>query len=212
MPPPGRFRLVILDFDGTLADSWPWLAGALGDTAPRFGLNPITAEHLAALRGQETRAALAALGVPGWQLPRLARHLRQLAAEAPAPPLFPGIPDMLHRLAQRRVTLAIASSNTAAQIQRTLGPDLAGLFAGIAADAALFGKAARFRRILRTSGIPASAAIAIGDETRDIEAARTAGIAAGAVTWGYAAAPLLIARRPDAIFDDPDAIARLCDA
>lgn len=212
MQPQGRFRLVILDFDGTLADSWPWLVAALCDAAPRFGLPPLTAGTLDALRGQETRAALAALGVPGWQLPRLARHLRRRAAEAPAPPLFPGIPEMLQRLARRGVTLVVASSNTSAQIRRTLGPELSALFAGIAADAALFGKAARFRRILRVSGVPAAEAIAIGDETRDIAAAHAAGLAAGAVTWGYAAAPILVASRPDAVFDHPDAIARLCDA
>lgn len=40
--PPRRFDLVILDFDGTLADSWPWLLGVLDDTATRFGLHRLT--------------------------------------------------------------------------------------------------------------------------------------------------------------------------
>jgi phosphoglycolate phosphatase len=210
--PPARFRLVILDFDGTLADSWPWLVGALGDTARHFGLPPVTPALAETLRGQDSRAALSTLGVPTWQVPRLAAHLRRLAAEAPAPPLFPGIPALLRRLSGAGLALAIASSNTEAQIRRALGGELAGLVGHIAAGASVFGKAARFRRLLRATGIPAAAAIAIGDETRDIEAARAAGIAAGAVAWGYAAAPLLAAHRPDMLFTSPEDIARSCGA
>lgn len=40
----------------------------------------------------------------------------------------------------------------------------------------------------------------IGDEIRDIEAARKAGIAFGAVTWGYATAQALQAQAPEMIF------------
>lgn len=203
-PPP---RLAILDFDGTLADSWPWLLGALDDTAARFGLARITSAEAEALRGKDSRAALRTLGVPAWKLPRIGAHLRRLAAEAPPPPLFAGIPDMLRRLAAAGVTLAIASSNSAAQIRRALGPELEALIAHFAVEASLFGKAARFRRILRASAIPASHAIAIGDEVRDIEAARAAGIAAGAVGWGYAWPSLLERHAPDVLFATPDAIA-----
>jgi len=205
-------RLVILDFDGTLADSWPWLVGALADTARCFGLPPIAPAQAEALRGQDSHAALKALGVPTWKLPRLGSHLRHLAAAAPAPPLFPGIPEVLHRLSGAGLTLAIASSNSGAQIRRTLGPELTALIAHQAVEASLFGKAARFRRILRASGISATEAIAIGDESRDIAAARRAGIAAGAVGWGYAKPALLAAQRPDALFDSPGDIARFCGA
>lgn len=205
-------RLVILDFDGTLADSWPWLVGALEETARHFGLPAIAPAQAEALRGQDSHAALKALGVPTWRLPRLGSHLRHLAAAAPAPPLFPGIPELLHRLSSAGLTLAIASSNSAAQIRRTLGPELTALIAHQAVEASLFGKAARFRRILRASGIPATAAIAIGDESRDIAAARRAGIAAGAVGWGYAWPSLLAAQKPDALFDSPGDIARFCGA
>ena len=53
---------------------------------------------------------------------------------------------------------------------------------------------------------PASA-IAIGDEVRDIEAARAAGMACGAVAWGYAAPETLRALRPDLLFERMEDIA-----
>ena len=46
MPP----RLVIFDFDGTLADSIPWFLAALPTVADRHGLRPLGSEEVAALR------------------------------------------------------------------------------------------------------------------------------------------------------------------
>ena len=57
----------------------------------------------------------------------------------------------------------------------------AALFAHFDCSASLFGKSAKFRRVLRRTGVAPAQAIAIGDETRDIEAARGAGIACGAL-------------------------------
>jgi phosphoglycolate phosphatase len=202
--------LLILDFDGTLADSFPWFLGALESTSRRFDFRCPSREEAESLRAQGSRAILSALGVPLWRLPAIATHLRRLAAAAPAPPLFPGIPGAIEALASAGLRLAIASSNSEAQIRRTLGPVLAARITDYACDATLFGKAARFRRILKGSAIPPAAAMGIGDELRDIEAAREAGIAAGAVTWGYADPAALRAARPDAVFDKPADLLRLC--
>jgi phosphoglycolate phosphatase len=202
-------RLLILDFDGTLADSFPWFLGALADTARRFGFRCPPRDEAESLRSQGNRAILSALGVPLWRLPAIAGHMRRLAAEAPPPPLFPGIPEALEGLAAAGLRLAIASSNSEAQIRRTLGPALAARVADFACDATLFGKAARFRRILKAAGTPPAATMGLGDELRDIEAAREAGIAAGAVAWGYANPAALRAAAPDAWFADPAALLSL---
>jgi phosphoglycolate phosphatase len=50
------------------------------------------------------------------------------------------------------------------------------------AELAQTGKAAKFRRVLREVGASPSSVIAIGDEIRDIEAARKSGLKAGAVS------------------------------
>ena len=49
--------------------------------------------------------------------------------------------------------------------------------------------------------------LAIGDEVRDIEAARAAGIACGAATWGYSATDALIAMKPELVFESMNDIA-----
>ena len=63
--------------------------------------------------------------------------------------------------------------------------------------------------MLKRTGIAARDAISIGDEVRDGEAARQAGIDFGAVSWGYGSMKAL--RQAGAVleFDGVDDIARL---
>ena len=62
---------------------------------------------------------------------------------------------------------------------------------------------------MKRAGLTLSKAISIGDEVRDIEAARAAGIACGAVLWGYAAPEALRALGPELVFDRMEDIAGL---
>ena len=72
---PGRrgesvtYRLVIFDFDGTLADSASWFVKALNDLAPRHGFRPVTEAEIEMLRGRGNREII--------------RYLRLRQVEAP---------------------------------------------------------------------------------------------------------------------------------
>ncbi|MCB4823878.1 HAD hydrolase-like protein [Roseicella aerolata] len=196
-------RLVIFDFDGTLADSFPWFLSVLNTVARRHGLHMPGAAEVEALRLLGTREILQRMRVPAWKLPAIIRDMRALKAEAAGSiPLFPGIPEMLRGLGEGGVRLAVASSDSEASIRRTLGSAAApiGYFA---CGASLFGKAAKLRQVLRAMDAPAEAAIYVGDETRDAEAAARAGIAFGAVNWGYAAPAALLALGPRQVFASP---------
>jgi len=195
------YRLVIFDFDGTLADSADWFIGALNKAAVRFGFRTLSAEEAAMLRGRSNREIIRYLEVPMWKMPMIARFIRRLAVEEVASiRLFAGAEDLLRRLQAAGIGVAIVSSNTEATIRQVLGPDTAALVDVYECGASLFGKAARFRRVLRRTGISPAEVISIGDEARDMEAARQAGVAAGAVTWGYATPALLQSCKPDVLF------------
>jgi len=195
------WSLVIFDLDGTLADSLPWFRRNVNDVADRFRFNRIEDEDVESLRHAGSREILKRLKVPLWKLPAIARHMRRMKAEHVADiPLFPGTEAMLRGLRDGGLTLALVSSDNEVNARRQLG-EAAGLFAHFDCGASLFGKAAKFRRVVKRAGVHASQAIAIGDEIRDIEAARAAGIACGAVMWGYAAPEALRARGPELVFD-----------
>jgi phosphoglycolate phosphatase len=202
------YKLVIFDFDGTLADSGRWLARELRPLGRRFGFRQVGEDEIEALRGYETRRILFELGVAPWKLPFIARHLRRrVAQDAESIPLFPGAKALLRRLAGHGVVLAVVSSNSAANVRRILGPEAAALVEHYACGASLFGKAAKIRKVLRAAGAAACEAVCIGDETRDIEAAREAGLACGAVAWGYATREILARGGPTWLFDTPDEVA-----
>ncbi|KJC37273.1 HAD family hydrolase [Bradyrhizobium sp. LTSP849] len=201
------YSLAIFDLDGTLVDSFPWFLRTINDVADRFGFRRVADEDVEGLRHASTREILSRLEVPLWKLPVIARHARRLKAEAAAEiSLFAGVETMLQTLANSGVQLALVSSDSEANARRKLD-GTAALFSHFDCAASVFGKPAKFRRVIRRAGVTPADVISIGDEVRDIEAARTVGIACGAVNWGYAAPAALQALAPDHMFAQMDEIA-----
>ncbi|MCA1458550.1 HAD-IA family hydrolase [Bradyrhizobium sp. BRP22] len=207
------YSLVIFDLDGTLADSFPWFLRNVNDVADRFGFHRVAGEDVEGLRHAGSREIVARLGVPMWKVPMIARHMRRLKAEHLADiPLFPGAEAMLRTLAHGGLKLALVSSDSEANARRLLG-NAAALFSDFDCGASIFGKSAKFGRVLKRAGVTPSQVISIGDETRDIEAARAVGIACAAVSWGYSAPAKLRALGPDLMFERmEDIVGELCGA
>jgi hypothetical protein len=104
------FSLAIFDYDGTLADSFPWFCSVLNQTARQFGFREVAEDEIDELRALGTREIIARLGVAKWKLPAIAMHMRKLSADSgDAVALFPGVEPML---ASRRIlpTLVFGSS------------------------------------------------------------------------------------------------------
>lgn len=201
------YSLVIFDLDGTLADSFPWFLRNVNDVADRFGFRRITDGNRESLRHAGSREILKRLEIPLWKLPAIARHMRRMkTADLAGIPLFPGAEAMLRVLRDGGITLALVSSDHEANARGQLG-EAAQLFAHFDCGASLFGKSTKFRRVMKRSGVTPAQAISVGDEVRDIEAARAAGIACGAVMWGAAAPNALRALRPDLVFERMEDIA-----
>ncbi len=202
MPP---YALAIFDFDGTLADSWRLMGQAMIDAADRFGYRRLSPDEAQDLRGKDTRLVMQAMGVRMWQLPAIVMHMRQVALQqAGEVTLFEGVPAMLHALRTAGVRVAVVSSNGEEAIRAVLGPEVGRLVDDYDCGAAIFGKASKFRRVVRRAGVRPSETIGVGDEVRDIDAARTAGTASGAVTWGYATPELLESHAPTHLFRTVD--------
>lgn len=202
--------LVVLDFDGTLADSFAWFCSVLNGVADRYRFRRVEAHEVDALRLQGARAIVAHLGIPRWKLPFIARHMHALAArDAAQITLFSGVPAMLAGVQEAGVPLAILSSNRADTVRRVLGPENAGRIDAYACGASLFGKAQRLRALLARRGVPPERALCIGDEVRDFEATRALGCPFGAVAWGYTDAGALAALGLDHLFAEPAEITSL---
>lgn len=205
-----RYRLVIFDFDGTLADSGEWFLSVSDHLAQRFGFRRVTPEEIETLRGRTTREVIRYLRIPRWKLPGIGRYLHALLAEqTDRISLFEGVEPLLRGLSDAGIRIALVTSNSEANARAILGPANVARFDWLECGASLFGKAPRYRRVLRRSQIEPYETIAIGDETRDIAAARKAGVTAAAVLWGYAHREALANARPDLCFEHPNEVARL---
>jgi phosphoglycolate phosphatase len=131
---------------------------------------------------------------------RPVRTRKSKLAAASETSLFAGIPAMLSDLQRLGIKTAIVSSGSEASVRQVLGPTTAQI-TRFDCGAAVFGKHWKFRRVARKLGAKSSETICIGDEIRDIEAAKAAGVDSAAVAWGYALPSALQAAGPTHLFN-----------
>jgi phosphoglycolate phosphatase len=199
-----RYRLVIFDFDGTLADSGDWFLSQADDLADRFNFRKVDPSEIEGLRGQPTRKVIKYLGIPRWKIPAIARYLHALLAEqADRIALFDGVPAMIEKLHEAGIQMALVTSNAETNARAILGPDISSRIVHFECGASLFGKARLFKRVLKRTKIAIEHTLCVGDETRDMVSARKAGITAGAVLWGYAHREALVQTEPAYLFETP---------
>lgn len=208
-----KYDLAIFDFDGTLADTFPWFASVLNSAADRFHFNRVAPGDQEMLRSHDPQGILAHLGLPLWKVPMVAHYLRSLMSEhLQEIALFEGATEVVHELSSHGLTLALVTSNSEKNARQLLGPGAAACFQYFACGTAMFGKASRIKKVLARSKIPATNTILVGDEIRDSEAARASHVAFGAVAWGYNSPEALRARQPSEFFETMSDIPRLLQA
>ena len=204
-----RYSHVVFDFDGTLVDSLANSIAAFQRIAPRFRLNLDL--DLATARTLPTHELFKRMGVHFWKLPRIIRAFQEEAArEASNQQLVSGIDEVLTEFRRQGVRLGILSSNREDTIRTCLRANgVEGHFDFVVGYPKLFGKAKALRRIMRAERIDRNAMLYVGDEDRDVRAARKAKIAVAAVTWGFHAEGLLAAAEPGYLLRSPSELAQL---
>lgn len=183
---PAPYRLAIFDFDGTLADSFALFSEAYDLVATRHGFRALTPEEKHALRSQHARDVMKYVGMPAWKLPIAAAEFIAMMRErrASVQP-FPGTTNMLQALRRAGIGVAIVSSNARDNVVGILGEDATATVGHFACGMSMFGKRKHLREALRQGGVEKTAAIYVGDQAADLEAAQAEGIDFGAVAWGY---------------------------
>ncbi|HVS78977.1 MAG TPA: HAD-IA family hydrolase [Candidatus Saccharimonadales bacterium] len=205
-------KTVIFDFDGTIANSFETLLGLFGEITERQ--QQLTSAEVKQLRGSSIRQVIKYLKVRPWQIPRLALKAKKLlGSRIKDIKTFPGIPAAIKELRANDYRLYVLSTNSPENIKAFLAAnDMKGSFHKIYGDVSLFGKASALKKIRRNERLTGDV-IYIGDEQRDIEAARKAGVKIVSVSWGYNFPEILIKAKPDALActpkDLPDILARL---
>jgi phosphoglycolate phosphatase len=206
-PTRAPIRLVVFDFDGTLSDSGDWFLSVVDELARKFKFRTVADDEVEMLRHRSSREVIEFLGIPKWKLPLIARYVRRLVGRSVGEiELFPGTPNLLEQIAATGVKIALVTSNSEKNARAILGEENAGRIDMYACGSSLFGKAPKFRRVLKKLDMAPEETLSIGDETRDVDAAREVGMRAGSVLWGYASEEVLAGLNPDVTFRTPEDI------
>ncbi len=186
---------VLWDLDGTLADTLPDIAWALGQARAELGLSPCAEDRVRSWVGGGAGLLVArSLGAADESDPRVAPLLTSFLewyARHPADRslLYPGIGEMLARLDAAGVALACATNKPDAVAGRVLAAlGIAGRFRAIVTPEGAGARKPDPRFLAHTLALLDVApqdAILVGDGMHDVLAGRGAGVRVIAALWGY---------------------------
>ncbi|WP_296943325.1 HAD family hydrolase [uncultured Massilia sp.] len=189
-------RAILFDLDGTLADTAPDLAAAVNWLRTERGLAPTPYEILrptasAGARGMIGAAFGLAPGDDGYEELRLQWFDRYQSAMAEHSTLFDGIDELLAGIGAAGMAWGIVT-NKPERFTNPLVPQIGLAHAGcvVSGDTTGFAKPhpAPLLEGARRLGIDPQHCWYVGDDLRDIEAGRAAGMVTVACNWGYCGA------------------------
>lgn len=200
-------KTIILDFDGTIANSFDFVVDFL---IKKAGNPPVTDRRERDKFRKLSMVAIARLQGISWiRLPFLLVSGRQsMARNMKHIEPFEGMPELIRQLHDDGNLLIIVSTNTASTIKKFLTRhELDDCFDKIIGNIGVFGKAPALRRLIRNQKLVLADCVYIGDEVRDVEASKSINLDCIAVTWGFAGEEFLAAVKPTKLVDTPEELA-----
>ena len=189
-----RIRGVLFDLDGTLIDSAPDLAGAANRLRADHGLPPLPLADLRPMVGSGARGMVSvAFGVgpgdPSFESLRDAFLAHYAAGLLQKTHPFDGVEELLSALEGAGIPWGIVTNKAT----RFTTPIVAGLGLAQRAAVVVCGDTTPHSKphpeplwhAARAMGLAPAAVAYVGDDLRDAQAARAAGMAMVAATWGY---------------------------
>lgn len=185
---------VFFDLDGTLADTAADLAAPVNAMRVERGLAPLELAELRPFASMGARGLIGrGLGVQreddGFEALRVEFLRRYEAAMVVHTRLFPGMPELLDALDAADVRWGVVSN----KVERYVRPIVAALgLAGrsvvsVGGDTTPFAKPhpEPLLHAARVAGVDPTGCVYVGDDLRDVEAGRAAGMRTVAAAYGY---------------------------
>jgi N-acetyl-D-muramate 6-phosphate phosphatase len=186
-------RAILFDLDGTLADTAPDLAAAMNLLRTKHSLPPTPYSALRPVASAGARGMIgAAYGLTpqdeGFEALRVEFLDNYEAALAVHSTLFPGVPELLAGLRAHDLAWGVVTNKAARFTDQLIAPiGLQDADCVISGDTTAYAKPhpAPLFEAARRLGFPPEQCWYAGDDLRDIEGGRAAGMMTVACAWGY---------------------------
>jgi phosphoglycolate phosphatase-like HAD superfamily hydrolase len=200
-----KYKALIFDFDGTLADTLEETRCIYNFMAGEYGLRTVAAEDLSSLRDLSLSELLEHLDISKFRVPSLlARGTSLLRERIASVPIISGLAEVIPAMRKTSVIFGVLTSNSTQNVDLFLrSHGLREYFTFLSSTSKLTGKAKHLRAIRKTFSLQANEVLYVGDEIRDVKASHKAGIDCAAVTWGFNSRASLMRANPQYIIDDP---------
>lgn len=198
----------IFDFDGTLINSFNAIIEKFNLLAQEFNFRTVSSDEIKNIKNLTSRELIQHFGIPFYKLPKVVRRARGLL-QADMHKLLPfkNIQEVIKELSGQSVYLGILTSNADENVKMWLKQhQIFNHFHFIHAESSYFGKTYILKRLIKNHRLNKATTFYIGDETRDIDAAKDCGIYSVAVTWGVGSEEVLKAACPDFLVKTPTEI------
>ena len=200
-----KTKFVIFDFDGTIADTLGLGLRIYNELALEYNLVAISDDIREMLRARKLQEILKTYGISNRKFFLLSLRIKkEFARHIHETEPVNEMEAALREIKNAGYKLGILTSNSANNVSKFLDINsLSGMIGFIYSGKSIFGKDRVIRHMLTHENIPEEDVIYVGDETRDIEASKKAGIPVIAVTWGLNRREVLASLLPDNIADEP---------
>lgn len=204
-------KILIFDFDGTIADTHKYIVEISNRLSSKYHYDPIDLNELEDLKNKTSQEIIRYLKVPIMKIPTiLAQAKKEFYKEIAKLKPFEGQAELLNDLKQAGITMGILSSNALENIKTFLNNNGLDIFDFIHSTSKVWSKNTSLKRLIKEKGFNVEDVLYVGDEIRDIIAARRLGVKIAAVTWGYNSMEALKRHDPDYIIETPQQLYDLC--
>lgn len=203
-----QVKLMIFDFDGTIADSFGVFFNSINYILETRGEAQITEKKSRQLRDLSAKEAFKYFKIPNYQLPFAVNKIFQRMSENFSEvKLFKGTLPILRILKKNDIKLVLLTSNIKKNVQRFLNDKKIGqFFDAVYFKSGLFSKHIMIGKVVKKYKLKKNEVILIGDEVRDIKAACKSGIKIASVSWGYNSKNILRKNNPNFLIEKPSEI------
>jgi len=206
-----KYRALVFDFDGTIADTLGETRNIFNVLAPDYGIRQVEEHEIERLRHLSLKEILSELNIPKRRVPSIiARGTGMMRANIDRLQLIEGMHEALTEMRKHVESFGILTSNSTANVDVFLrNHGLRDQFEFVSSTSKLTGKARHLRAIRKTFSLRSDEMLYIGDELRDVKAAQKAKIPHAAVSWGFNSRESLQNAKPTYLFDRPEEFLRL---